>query len=93
MFIEDEENILNSLLSGAVLPIENAHSAINNLIMENEITKSIKQTPGVNISGGPLDSVGNTLAEYLISQNVEADEIPGQEDNDNSILNLFNRGF
>ena len=92
-FVEDQGNILGSLLErtveAGINPTESAHNSIDNLMVENELTKTIKQTPGVSTSGGPLDSIGNTLAEYLIGQNPETGKIPEQEDAYNTILNLF----
>jgi hypothetical protein len=91
--MEDQESILNSLI-GAESGMsggerEGAHSSIDGLIMENELNKVISQSPGSRLRG-PLDALGNTLAEYLIGQNPETGEIPTQPYPYNPLMNLLN---
>ena len=88
-----EDNILNSLIgaesgmSGGQM--ENGHSSIDGLMMENELSNIISQPPGSRV-GGPLDAIGHTLAEYLIGQNPETGEIPTQPYPYNPLMNLLN---
>ena len=92
--MEDQGSILNSLIgaesgmSGGEM--EGAHSQIDGLMMENELSNLISQSPKSSLRG-PLDSMGATLAEYLIGQNPETGEIPEQEYPYNPMLNLFNQ--